>query len=175
MHKFIYTLVLALGLSSTMQALEPSQDTHLKQQRSQNNSVSKSYASYYSKCVQLGIGPNQIVKLTEEAINNNKRFKLTNNNGFKIPFHGNYLISYRVIVNSQSSIALYKNEEIIPESAFSNASINPVFGNVIIHLEKNDVVTIRNIDISKTFNTVVPVSTLIPTCPVSVTVQYLGQ
>jgi hypothetical protein len=82
------------------------------------------------------------------------------------------MISYRVLANTQISLALYKNGVLIPETAFANISM-PLSASIIIPLKKKDVLTLRSIEVFKLFNTVAPLSTLTPTLPVAVTVQFL--
>lgn len=134
---------------------------------------SSSYAFYYTDHAQSGVAPNHIVEISNLGTNSNSKFAVSTDGGMVVPAKGNYLISYRVLANSQVSLALYKNGNLIPETAFANTSASPVFGNVIIPLKKKDILTIRSIEISKTFNTVSPISTLTPTLPVTVTVQFL--
>lgn len=174
MKQTIYTLALVLGLGalSTIQAteLDNVESSHLLQTKS-SNTLSSAY--YYSDQIQLGIAPNDIVKLTHLGTNNSKKFGLSYSGGIIAPYNGNYLISYRVLANTQISLALYVNGHLIPESAFAGTSTSPVFGSIVVSLNKNDVLTIQNIETAKTFNTMIPVSTYTPTIPVSVTVQCL--
>ena len=176
MKKSIYTLVLALALSisSNVHAGEVS-DIEMASSRRPNSGNPMSYANFYSHQLQMGIGPNQIVQLTDMGANNDRRYRMSANGGFIVPFSGNYLISYRVVVNSQISLALYENEDILSESAFTNTGIAPIEGNVIVSLTKNDVISIRSIEIAKSFNTVISVSSSVPTIPVAVTVQFLDR
>jgi len=176
MNKSIYTLVLALALSisSNVQGAEVS-DVEVASSRSANSGNPMSHANFYTNQLQMGIGPNQIVQLTNKGTTNDRKYNLSSNGGFIVPVNGNYLISYRAVVNSQISLALFDNENIITESAFSNTGIAPIFGNVIVSLNKNDVITIRSLEIAKTFNTVISVSTSAPTMPVAVTVQLLDR
>lgn len=188
MRQMIYTsaIVLGLGAFSTIQGVDFSEiegsssssststsTSTSSVEKHSNNENSTTYAFYFSDQTQLGIGPNNIIQLTNLGVNNNRHFDLAFNGGFVVPFSGNYLVSYRVLVNSQASVALYKNGRLIPESAFANTSTSPIIGSLIVALKKHDIVTIQSIETAKTFNTMIPVSTSTPTVPVSLTVHYL--
>lgn len=174
MKKSIYTLVLALALSisSNVQGAEIS-NIEMTSSNSANSGNPVSHANFFANQLQMGIAPNHIVQLTNVGANNDRKYQLSANGGFIVPARGNYLISYRAVVNSQASLALFENENIIPESAFSNSGIAPIDGSVIVSLNKNDVITIRSIELAKSFNTVIFVSSSAPTIPVAVTVQLL--
>ena len=176
MKKSIYTLVLALALSfsSNVQGSEIS-NIEIKSSNPANSGNPVSHANFFANQLQMGIAPNQIVHLTNLGANNDRKFKLSANGGFVVPASGNYLISYRAVINAQASLALFENENIIPESAFSNSGISPIDGNVIVSLIKNDVITIRSIELTKSFNTVIFVSSSAPTIPVAITVQLLDR
>ena len=184
MKPIIYTLAVILGLAtcSTIQASSIQELDAAKPTGNQSNNNSRPdrtrpedrsphYAFYFSDEAQIGIGPNHIVALTNLGRNNSNHFELTSNGGFTVPKTGSYLVSYRVLANTQASLALFKNGILIPETAFSNTSTSPIFGSVIIAIHKNDVITIQSIETVKTINTVVSVSTTTPSIPVSLTVQ----
>lgn len=159
MKKFIYTLALVFSFAAI--ALNADEDA-------------TSYAFYYSNTAQVGIAPSHIVEITNLGTKTKSKYKLSSDKGIKVPSTGNYLISYRVLANTQVSLALFKDGVLIPDTAFSNTTASPVLGSVIIPLDKKDVVTIRNIETAKTFNTVASVSSTTPTLPVNITIQYLG-
>jgi hypothetical protein len=164
MKKMLYALAIILSLGNISNAHSGISELF---------GDSSSYAFYFTDHAQSGIAPHHIVEVSNLATNSNSKFDVSPDGGIVVPAKGNYLINYRVLANSQVSLALYKNGNLIPESAIANTSASPVFGNVIIPLRKKDVVTIRSIEVSKTFNTVSPVSTVTPTMPVTVTVQFL--
>lgn len=170
MKKFIYSLaiLIALGSCFVAEGFEASNDND------DNSSSLIHYGIFYTQNAQIGIAPNQIITITNQTIFKKSKFKISDNGGVIIPSRGSYSISYRVLTNSQVSLALFKNNEIIPESAFANTAASPISGTVIVSLRARDIITIRSIETAKTFNTVSPVSTSFPTIPVNMNIQIIG-
>lgn len=139
--------------------------------RSSGNSAPYAYA--YANCPQIGIGPNDIVELTSLGVHG-RDFDLTSNGGLIVRKKGDYLIQFQVLASSQASLALFKDGQLIQESAFSNiATTAPITGNMIVTLSQRDVITLRSIENYKTFNTIAPVTIASPTIPVSLIIQRL--
>ncbi len=159
MKKMIYTLALVLGLGAISQVqaieLENAEGSYALETKA-GNALSGAY--FYADQIQLGIAPHDVVKLTKIGTSYSRKFDLSPSGGFIVPFRGN---------------ALYVNGQIVPETAFSGTSTTPISGSLIVYLNRNDDVTIRNIETAKTFNTMIPASTYVPTIPVSVAVQLI--
>lgn len=169
-------LFLGLGFFLSLQGLE---NLNLEESNSpitkpaHSNRSRTPYAFYFSNQIQLGILPNDIIKFDCLGSKNYKKFDLSDCGGAIIPISGRYLITYRLLVNTSISVALYANENLIPETGFSNMSASPIYASTIVYLNANDKLTIRSLETSKIFNTITSVSSSSPTMPVSMTVLFL--
>lgn len=78
-------------------------------------------------------------------------------NGASISSSGTYQITFRVLPDAQTVIALFQNGNIIPSAVYANNTANvPIMATVIVSLNAGDVITIRNVETAGTFNTVIP-------------------
>lgn len=171
MKKLLSTLALSLIFFSGLQGTEfLNCEQSIEQSLGVGGSVS---ATSYANSSQAGILPNGTIRLTE-LDGSAKGVKLSENGGVIVRARGSYLVSYRVLVNTQTTLALFKNEDVLPTSAFSNtAALSPVGGTIVMDLDRGDEITIRNIDATKSINTVVSAGAMVPPIPVSLTIVRL--
>ena len=114
------------------------------------------YAWYYATGAQNAIGSNATINLTTLDPISTTDYDLKSG-GVKIGNTGIYLISYRVLLSTNSTVGLYDNGIYIPNSAYSNGINGAInFAQVIVSLNADDIITIRNLNTSgAAVNTVV--------------------
>lgn len=148
---------------------------HAKNQSSNNEHANISntipVAYYYANTSQIGINPGDIIKLTTLG-QHGKFFDITVDGEAVVNKHGYYIIQFQALVSSQASVALFKNGEILPETAFANlATTSPITGNVVVFLGSGDTISIRSIENYKSFNTMMPTTIQANSIPVALTMQ----
>lgn len=128
-------------------------------------------AYYYATTSQIGINPGDIVKLTTLGLHG-KFFDITADGEAVVNKHGYYAVQFQALVSTQASLALFKNGEIVPDTAFANlATTSPITGNVVVFLGVGDTLSIRSIENYKSFNTMMPTTIQANSIPVAMTMQ----
>jgi hypothetical protein len=138
--------------------------------------VSTDFAFAYNPAVQAGILPGgvaaSIIIMPILAPETSGGFTTSANGGLVIPTDGVYLLTYRVLSSVAASLALYRNNTVIPTTAFGNSSVTSAINgqNPIVRLSAGDVITLRNINVAGTITTILPTAAaLVPPIPATMT------
>lgn len=167
MKKFLYTSLVLFGFLS-MNLLMGNAQEYSEKKHGEN------WAFFYADKAQVGVSPDGIIVFTDLDNKEDTRFDLSNSGGIIVPSTGNYLVNYRVLASNPASVALFRNGNLVKTSAFGSiAATTPISGSTILSLKSKDVLTIRSIENSKVFNTVIPAGSTCDTLPVSLTIQLL--
>lgn len=165
----------ATGAAGTTGAMGPTGIQGLTGAQGATGGFLGSFAWAVNPAVQANIAPNEVIVLLG-FISQSGGYSISSDGGVVVPDSGTYQIYFGTLVNiANANIRLQVNGFYVFPSAFSVAQIAAaLFGNVILNLNKGDVLTIVNNNSTLSFSTVEGTNALNPTTPASMSILQLS-